>query len=118
MNQNIRNNAKKLRQRETKAEILLWDKIRAKKLNDLKFRRQVPIEFEYEGRDRVIFVDFVCFEKRLIIELDGSSHDDKKEQDKLRDRVCESLGFTVLRFENSEVYTNIENVLARIKVKF
>ena len=56
----------------------------------------------------------MCLETRVISEPDGSSHNDKKEQDKLRDEVCESLGFVVLRFTNSKIFSDIERVLHMI----
>ncbi|KEY99408.1 hypothetical protein AI27_04445, partial [Sphingomonas sp. BHC-A] len=60
------------------------------------------------------FCDFLCREAKLIIELDGSSHDDSAEYDARRDAYCRELGFTVLRFQNAEVIGNIEGVLSHI----
>ena len=69
--------AKDLRKRSTDAERLLWRHLRAKRICGLKFRRQQCIG-DY-------IVDFVCFEKRIVIELDGGQHADNREKDKVRD---------------------------------
>jgi|GEM_PF-373321 len=97
--------SKKLRQNQTDAEGLLWYYLRNKQLSGYKFRRQQPI-------DKYI-VDFVCFEKNLIIELDGSQHNEevKIQYDKIRDNFLNNLGFKVLRFWNNEIFTNCFNIL-------
>jgi len=95
--------AKNLRKRSTDAETLLWNHLRMKQLEGLKFRRQQPINS--------YIVDFVCFENRLIIEVDGGQHASEKERDVERDIHLTKNGFRVLRFWNNEVFTNIEGVL-------
>lgn len=107
VNENLHNIAKKLRNRLTSAEKLLWNYLKAKQINNLKFRRQQPI-------DNYI-VDFVCFENRLVIELDGGQHAEEKERDIARDKHLIKNGFNVLRFWNNEVFTNIEGVLEVIR---
>ena len=106
MNNNSNNlqNAKKLRSNMTKEEIKLWNILRAKRFHSLKFRRQVPI-----GN---YIVDFLCFEKMLIIELDGGQHNipDNITKDNLRTEYLERLGYKVLRFWNKDVWNNIEGV--------
>ena len=97
------NLAKDLRKRSTDAERLLWRHLRAKRLGGLKFRRQQCIG-DY-------IVDFVCLEKRIVIELDGGQHADNREKDKVRDSWLEKHGFLVLRFWNNEVLTNTQGVL-------
>jgi len=94
---------KTLRKNMTDSERLLWNHLRAKQLAGLKFRRQEPI-------DRYI-VDFVCYEKKLIIEVDGGQHAEEKEKDIVRDNWFRQQGFQVLRFWNFEVLDNIEGVL-------
>ena len=64
------NNAKSLRGNQTDCENILWQNLRAKRLNNIKFRKQVPI-----GK---YIVDFVCLGKKLVIELDGSQHLDSE----------------------------------------
>jgi len=92
--------AKKLRKSLTEAERLLWSYLRNRQLG-VKFRRQEPI-----GR---YIVDFVCFEKRLVVEVDGGQHGGSYDDE--RDRWLNMQGFRVLRFWNNEVLKNIEGVL-------
>jgi len=100
------NLAKHLRQSMTDAEQLLWQRLRYRQLQDCKFRRQAPIG------DFV--VDFVCHERKLIIELDGGGHTRRREQDASRTKWFESQGFAVLRFWNFEVTEDLECVLEGI----
>jgi very-short-patch-repair endonuclease len=93
--------AKTLRKNSTDAERVVWKFLRAKQIEGLKFRRQEPI-----GK---YIVDFVCYEKRLIVEVDGGQH--SLETDADRDVWLTSQGFTILRFWNHEVLQNIEGVL-------
>ena len=98
--------AKDLRAHSTEAERLLWKHLRSKQLRDTKFRRQQPI-----GN---FIVDFVSLDKKLIVELDGSQHIERQENDERRDQWLKSEGFKVLRFWNSEIFGNIEGVLESI----
>ena len=97
----ITKTAKTLRKRSTDVEMFIWRHLRAKQLKGLKFRRQQPI-----GR---YIVDFVCLEKKVIIEVDGGQH--SVETDRERDEWLMGQGFKVLRFWNNEVLTNIQGVL-------
>jgi very-short-patch-repair endonuclease len=99
--------AKHLRKRQTDAEGLLWNRLRAKQIDGLRFRRQEPI-------DRYI-VDFLCYEVRMVIEVDGGQHVEQKKVDKERDDWLASQGFKVLRFWDNDVLTNVEGVLEKIK---
>jgi very-short-patch-repair endonuclease len=103
--------ARRLRKESTDAEKLLWRYLRRKSLFGLKFRRQEQI-----GN---YIVDFVCYEKKLIIELDGGHHnqDETKINDKRRQKWLESQKFKVIRFWNSEVLKNINGVLQEIKTQ-
>ncbi len=100
-----RDKSKDLRRNQTNVETILWHKLRNRQLNGLKFRRQIPIEG--------YIVDFVCFEKKLIIELDGGQHneDAAKVYDEKRTSCLKQNGYMVLRFWNNEVLANIEGVL-------
>ncbi len=98
--------ARKLRRHQTDCEQVLWRAIRNRQLCGHKFRRQVPI-------DRFI-VDFVCQEKRLIIELDGGQHTTTPEADADRTRVLEGCGYIVLRFWNADILGNLQGVLETI----
>ena len=107
MNNNIIALAKKLRKNSTPAENLLWSHLRAEQLEGLKFRRQQLI-----GN---YIIDFVCFEKKIVIEVDGGQHSIEKEKDNIRDEWLKGQGFKVLRFWNNEVLMNIEGVLEVIR---
>jgi very-short-patch-repair endonuclease/16S rRNA G966 N2-methylase RsmD len=97
--------ARNLRKNQTETESLLWSKLSNKSLN-FKFRRQQPIG-DY-------IVDFICFETKLIIELDGSGHLEKQEEDFKRDNFLKEQGFRVLRLWNNEFLENIEGTLTLI----
>jgi very-short-patch-repair endonuclease len=99
--------AKSLRKNATKAEALLWNKDRAKQLEGTKFRRQQPIG--------TYIVDFVSFEKHIIIELDGGQPADQKTTDQVRDKRLAEDGFTVLRFWNNHALENIDAVFEIIR---
>ncbi len=96
--------AKDLRKNSTEAEKLLWHYLRAKQFHGLKFRRQEIIG-DY-------IVDFVCFAKKIVIELDGGQHAEETHtlKDQVRDQWLRNQGFTVLRFWNNDVLKNIEGV--------
>ena len=89
-----RGRAKQLRQTMTRAETLLWRYLKANRIDGLGFRRQTPIQ-NY-------IADFVCFSAKLIVELDGESHDFEE-------------GFQVLRFTNDQVMSNLEGVVETIR---
>lgn len=97
-----------LRKETTEAEQKLWEHIRGKKLNGLKFRRQHPLH-NY-------IADFYCHEKKLVIEIDGAVHTtkDNAEYDKGRTYELKELDVTVIRFWNDEVMNDIEAVLKKI----
>ncbi len=101
----ILSHAKQMRQGPTDAEHRLWSLLRAKRLNGWKFRRQQPI-----GR---FIVDFVCYEARLVIEVDGSQHAESA-RDEMRDKWLSSQGFRVLRFWNNDVLENEDGVVMAI----
>lgn len=98
--------AKKLRKYSTDTENRLWHHLRAKRFDGLKFRRQEPI-----GN---YIVDFICHEKRIIIEYDGGQHLLQKKQDQKRDEWLQGQGYKVLRFWDNEIFQNIFEVLERI----
>ena len=99
--------AKRMKDRPTDAENILWENIRNKQLG-VKFNRQHIIG-DY-------IVDFVCLEKGLVIEVDGEYHHEEKqnEEDALRTKDLNAMGFTVIRFDNEEIYTDIDSVIDRI----
>ena len=101
--------AKNLRKRSTDVERLLWSHLRAGRFEGLKFRRQHPIG-QY-------IADFVCLERKLIIELDGGQHafPDEASKDRQRDAWLEKEGYTVVRFWDNEVLMNTSGVLEAIR---
>jgi very-short-patch-repair endonuclease len=100
-------NAKSLRTNQTEAEARLWYHLRAHRFMGLKFKRQKPV-----GR---YIADFVCCERRLIIELDGGQHSEQVTYDQRRDAWLRSRGYTVLRFWNNDVMQQLEGVLEQIR---
>lgn len=100
--------ARYLRKEETKAEKMLWKKLRNRKLG-IKFRRQHPIDN--------FILDFYAPEISLAIELDGSAHKENQEYDKLRTKYLKSKNINVIRFWNSEVENNLEEVILKIKAE-
>ena len=92
-----------LRNAPTGAESKLWQRLRHRQLDGCKFRRQHPFG------DFVL--DFVCLERKVVVELDGSQHADLTSYDNARSRFLESAGSIVLRFWNNETFENQEGVL-------
>src|SRR3984957_7709898 len=109
VSQRQRNRAKQLRQAMTRAETLLWRHLKADRIDGLGFRRQVPIQ-NY-------IADFVCMSAKIVVELDGESHDFQERQnaDHTRDAFFVSEGFQVLRFTNEQVMSNLEGVVETIR---
>lgn len=107
-NEKLKERRRDLRRRLTKEEEILWSKIRNNKLGG-KFKRQHSIGG--------YILDFYCSECKLIIEIDGTSHNSKeaKEYDKIRDRYFKELGYTTIRFLNNEVENNLQEILVKIK---
>ncbi len=100
--------ARALRKNGTKAEDILWQAVRNRKIGGLKFRRQHPFE--------EFILDFYCNEKNLVLEIDGDYHlsSEQKEYDENRTGFLEQHGLKVLRITNEEVEKNLAVVLARI----
>lgn len=103
---------KELRNNGTPAEAALWNLLKGKQLEGRKFRRQASIE-NY-------IVDFFCPTERLIIELDGSVHNHPAvaENDMHRNEWFKDMGYTVLRFENKDVFKKTDWVLEEIRKCF
>jgi len=104
----VRVRARALRANQTDAEALLWSKLRARQIGNLKFRRQRPIG--------LYFADFACMEIGLVIELDGGQHAEESgnRNDQQRSDAMAVLGFQTLRFWNHEVLTETNAVLEKI----
>jgi very-short-patch-repair endonuclease len=98
--------ARALRQDQTEAEKVLWNRLRSRQLLDLKFRRQHPIG--------PYFADLACVELGLVIELDGGQHVEDAAYDSKREAAMAHAGFQTLRFWNHEVLNETEAVMERI----
>jgi very-short-patch-repair endonuclease len=92
-----------LRNAPTDAEQKLWQRLKNRQLEGCKFRRQHP----YEN----YVLDFVCLERKLVVELDGGQHIDAVAYDEKRTLLLERAGFCVLRFWNNEVFAELDGVL-------
>ena len=101
--------AKELRKNMTDSENMLWLYLK-KGINGLKFRRQHPIG--------IYIADFYCHRVKLIIEIDGSIHNEIEiiDSDKTRQKELEELGYTVIRFTNEQVKIEVEKVLREIEL--
>jgi very-short-patch-repair endonuclease len=102
----MRKFARVLRRRSTDAEKFLWGRLRGRRFDGIKFKRQVPI-----GN---YIVDFLAPDLKLIVEVDGGQHDVRAGRDAERTRVLEEWGYHVVRYWNNDVINNIEGVLEAI----
>jgi len=98
--------AKELRQQMTPEEKILWQHLRANRLNGLHFRRQQIIDG--------FIADFYCHTTRLVIEVDGKIHEQQVEYDAERDKVLSARGLRLLRIKNEEMRHELDKVLMRI----
>jgi very-short-patch-repair endonuclease len=99
--------AKDLRTNQTDAEWHLWSRLRAGRLDGLKFKRQVPVDG--------YILDFVCLEAKLIVEVDGGQ-DAESARDRVRDSHFHAAGFKTLRFWNSDVLGDVDEVAYQIEL--
>ncbi len=108
INENLLLASKKLRKDQTPWETKLWYYLRRKQFKGFRFRRQFVIGY--------YIADFCCFEKKLIIELDGGQHNEKANQinDAERTKILGTQGYKVLRFWNNEIDNNLDGVLETI----
>ena len=107
MRDNRSQRARELRKQPTKAERMLWNLLRDRRLGKWKFRRQHPIG--------PYFADFFCESHKLAVEVDGVSHADKVEHDERRDIYFRGAGIAVLRVGDEDVRNNIEGVWVEIR---
>jgi very-short-patch-repair endonuclease len=100
--------ARDLRQRETPSEDMLWEALRNRRLGELKFRRQHPI-----AKTRYV-VDFLCYERDLVVEVDGGVHSAQRAQDAERQAAIAAQGYRVIRFDVVQVREDLQGVLEAI----
>ena len=105
-NPKLKTLSRELRKKGTLGEVLLWQALKGKKIRGYQFMRQKPIG-DY-------IVDFFCSKLKLVIELDGISHIDKAERDRIRQQKLEALGLSVVRFCEWYVKKDIRNVVQGI----
>ena len=106
-NKNLKEYSRKLRNNSTLSEVLLWNHLKAGKMKGYTFNRQKPL-LNY-------IVDFYCKKLNLVIEIDGSSHNNKHKEDLIRQKELEQYNLHFLRFDDLEVKKNIDNVLRSIE---
>jgi len=99
--------ARMLRKHSTLAEILLGNALKGKKILGHDFHRQKPI-------DRFV-VDFYCPRLKLVLEIDGVTHDQKEKEDRIRQKTLESFGLFVLRFRDEDIKKNLDGVLSALQ---
>ena len=99
-----------LRRNSTEAEKILWERLRNRKLQGLRFVRQCPVG--------PFVADFCCRDRRIIIEVDGEIHatEQNAASDQERDAYLRGQSYIVLRFTNAEILTDLETVLRKIAV--
>lgn len=103
----VQQRARELRREMTPPEKLLWDRLRDRQLEGVKFRRQHPLG--------PLIADFYCAECRLVVEIDGDIHDLQSERDAVRTEQFKQYGYQVIRFRNEQVLNDLGGVLAAIK---
>ncbi len=98
--------ARQLRREMTFAEVLLWNRLRAGQLDEMRFRRQHPVG--------PYIADFYCAKAKLVIEIDGMSHEDRAAYDDDRTRFLAAAGLRVVRFTDDEVLQDLNRVVQAI----
>jgi Uncharacterized protein conserved in bacteria len=107
-NRELVRRARVLRSNMTKAEIILWSRLRSKQINGYKFRRQQPL-LDY-------IVDFYCVDLKLIIEVDGEIHflSEKTNYDSKRNNMLKANGYNIIHLSNFEIETEINSTINKI----
>ncbi|MEJ2033833.1 MAG: DUF559 domain-containing protein [Deltaproteobacteria bacterium] len=98
--------ARELRRNQTEAEKAFWFRMRNRRLDGYKFRRQVPIG--------PYIADFVCMAARFVVEIDGGQHSERVDYDHRRECFLQKKGYEILRFWNNEVLENMDGVLTTL----
>jgi very-short-patch-repair endonuclease len=106
-NPQLKSHAKELRKKGVLSEVLLWNQLKGRKMGGYQFVRQKPIG-DY-------IVDLFCSKLRLVIEIDGESHEGRFLYDTQRQKFLESIGLTVLRFNDADVKRELTNVFIAIE---
>ncbi|HEX2935501.1 MAG TPA: DUF559 domain-containing protein [Bacteroidales bacterium] len=107
-NKDLKEHSRDLRIHSTPGEIILWNKV-------LKNKQQLGFQFLRQFAIENYIVDFICRKVKLIIEIDGYSHNFKYEKDLKRDENLSNLGYKVLRFQEKEINQNLGNIIRTIQ---
>ena len=111
-NKELKSLARQLRNNSTFGEVILWSNVlRAKRMCGYQFNRQFAMKIDNLN----IIVDFICRKLKLIIEIDGNSHNFKYEEDKIRDKKLFKNGYFVIRITEYAVKYEIDNVIRTIE---
>jgi len=105
-NPKLKDRARDLRKEGTLSEVLFWNKIKNKQFKNYDFDRQKVI-----GN---YIADFFCSTCNVIIEIDGSSHNDKQEYDMSRDKYLSALGLTIIRIKDIDIKKNVSDVMTML----
>jgi len=108
-NKNFKERARQLRKAKNLAEVIIWNRLKDNQFMGLIFNRQKSINN--------FVVDFYCYEKSFVIEIDGSSHDDKQESDRERDEIMKCLELNVVRIKVDDVLNRINKVMKLLRVE-
>ncbi len=100
--------SRNLRKKGVLSEVLLWDQLKGKKMKGYQFTRQKPVDN--------FIVDFFCNKLKLVIEIDGISHNEKYEADINRQERLERLGLFFLRFRDLDVKKNLSGVMRQLEM--
>ena len=112
----VLNYARINRRNQTLAELAFWKRVRKRQLIGMKFLRQYIIQHtESEGKTGFFIADFYCHEKKLIVEIDGQSHRDRMEYDKIREALLKERGYSIFRITNHEVLNNWKEVQSTLE---
>lgn len=107
--------SRQLRKNMTVSERILWSELRNRKFLGKKFLRQHPIFCDYETKPTFFVADFYCHEHRLVVELDGKSHEYQQEYDELRTFLINTKGIQVVRLKNEEIDRQWSSVLQQLR---
>jgi len=109
--------ARENRKQQTPAEKFFWEQVRRSAFMGLKFNRQFPIAYSlYDGGSLFFIPDFHCYEKKLLVEIDGKIHEQQKAYDREREEILVGMGYTIVRFTNEEVLIDWELVRKKLKI--
>ena len=111
----IKRLARDLRKNQTPEEKIIWNQVRNRRLNGIKFYRQHPILYDEGNQTHFFIVDFYSKEASLVLEIDGEIHKKQIAYDQSRDEILRSKGLRVIRVRNKDVQDSLCTVLNRIE---